>query len=235
MSDSLRFKMPLLDAAQAQKHVTINEALLRADVLGSRRVESRSLSTPPASPVDGTAYIVGNSATDAWAGTDGEIAIYLNGGWVFIAPWNGLQMWVEDEGYTTVYHGNTWIHGAISVSPFAAATIVRVVEIDHTLSAASTSTTAAIIPDKAIVLGVSGRVIDAIEGATSWSLGVPGSTDRYGAGYGIDAGSFARGVTGQPQAYFGNTPLEVTSAGGNFTAGRIRLAVHFFEITAPIS
>ena len=116
MSDSLRFKMPLLDAAQVQKHVTINEALLRADVLGSRRVESRSLSAPPASPVDGTAYIVGNSATDAWAGTDGEIAIYLNGGWVFIAPWNGLQMWVEDEGYTTVYHADTWIHDAMSAS-----------------------------------------------------------------------------------------------------------------------
>ena len=48
MSETPRFAMPLLDAAQAQKHVTVNEALMRADMLAAACVESRHLADPPA-------------------------------------------------------------------------------------------------------------------------------------------------------------------------------------------
>lgn len=233
MSDTLRMQMPLLDAAQAQKHVTINEALLRADALAARRVESRILSTPPAFPVDGSAWIVGSGATDAWAGQDRQIAIWLNGGWAFIAPWNGLRLWVEDEASTALFHGAAWVDAALGVSTHGAATALRVIEIDHVLSNATVSTTVPVIPDKAIVLGVTGRVTESISGAASWSLGVPGSANRYGETIGIAAGSFVRGVTGQPQAYYGDTALEITSDGPAFTAGSVRLAVHCMEISAP--
>lgn len=52
MSDTRNFAMPLLDAAQAQKHVTVNEAIVRADALAARQVQSRSESVPPATPAD---------------------------------------------------------------------------------------------------------------------------------------------------------------------------------------
>lgn len=233
MSDTLNFSMPLLDAAQSQKHVTVNEALLRADILAARHVISRSLSTPPAAPVDGTAYVVGVAATDEWTGSEGEFALFLNGGWQFSQPWDGANFWVEDEKTTVVHLDGEWIEIGTAASTNAAATAIRVIETDHVLANSVVSTTTPVIPDKAIVLGVTGRVITPVTGATTWSIGVSGSPDRYGSGYGTAAGSFARGVTGQPQAYFGATPLEITSDGPAFSSGSVRLAVHCFELAPP--
>ena len=233
MSDTQRFNMPLLDAAQAQKHVTVNEALLRADALAAARVESRNLSAPPVSPLDGTAYVVGAGATNEWNGQDGNIAVSLNNGWEFITPWDGLRMWDFESATEVRYLDGAWISNAISVTSNQAFTTSHTIEFDHALASSATSTTIAIIPDKAIVLGVSGRVIQEITGANSWSLGVTGSPDRYGSGYGLSVGSFAHGVTSQPQTYFGATSLEITSDGPSFTAGSIRLAVHYLAISPP--
>ena len=232
MSDTQRFQMPLLDAAQAQKHVTINEALVRADALASARVESRNLTTPPVSPADGSAYIVAAGAGGDWAGHDAEIALFLNGGWVFAAPWTGWTVWVAGEGVQATFDGG-WIVARIGGGLDGAATRAAVAELEHALALASDSTTAAIIPDKAIVLGVTARVTQAITGATGWSLGVAGSTDRYGSGYGPDLNAFAQGVTGQPLTYYGGTELVITAEGGDFTGGTIRLAVHYLDIAPP--
>ena len=232
MSETPRFAMPLLDAAQAQKHVTINEALMRADVLGAAVVEDRHLVEPPAVPVDGHAHIVGAGATGAWAGHDGELALFLNGGWEFAAPWEGCAVWVAAERTRVTLVGGAWTQEEGGSSPGGAATMARVVEIDHALTG-PVSTTAPVIPDKAIVLGVTGRVLAEITGASGWSLGVAGSPDRYGSGYGTGVGSFAHGVTGQPLAYYGATPLEITAEGGAFTGGTVRLAVHLMELQPP--
>ena len=234
MSETPRFAMPLLDAAQAQKHVTVNEALMRADVLGAARVEDRHLTEPPALPVDGNAHIVGAGATGAWAGHDGDLGLFFNGGWVFVAPWEGCTVWVAAERTRVTRVGGAWTQEQSGVSPGGAATMARVVEIDHALSG-GVSTTAPIIPDKAVVLGVTGRVLAAITGASGWSMGVAGSPDRYGAGYGTAAGAFAHGVTGQPQAYYGTTPLKITAEGGAFTGGTLRLAVHLLELQPPVA
>lgn len=231
MSDTNLLKLPLLDAAQAQKHVTLNEALVRTDVLASGRVEGVAFTDPAAT--DGTAWIVGAAAGGAFAGQDDALALFLNGGWEFIAPWAGARFWIADEAVWATFDGNDWITDHVAGSRGGAATRMRVIEHDHVLDGAVTSTTAAIIPDKAVVIGVTARVTEAIGGATDWSMGVAGSPDRYGSGYGTAAGGFAHGVTGQPQAYYGSTPLEITSDGPAFTGGRLKIAVHCLEITPP--
>ena len=225
--------MPLIDAAQAQKHVTINEAILRMDALGASRVESRSFTSPPETPEDGTAYIVGKSASDLWETHDEEVAIYQNGGWRFVSPWDGLKIWVADEATNVCFQLGSWNASQLSSSVRGAQTICRTIEFEHTLDHSPTSSTGTIIPDKATVIGVTGRVILDITGPTSWSLGVSGSPDRYGSGYGTSTGSFAHGMTGQPQTYFGSTALEITSDGIAFSAGVIRLAIHVLEIKPP--
>ena len=54
MSDtSTHLLLPYLLAAQAQKHVTVNEALRLLDGLVQLAVLDRHLTTPPASPADG--------------------------------------------------------------------------------------------------------------------------------------------------------------------------------------
>ena len=225
--------MPLLDAAQAQKHVTLNEALVRADALASGVAEDWGLTAPPGAPGDGMAWIVGAGATGAWVGQDDAVALFLNGGWDFVAPWPGMTLWVAAASARVTWTGAAWLDGAVAVSAAGAATVQRVVEIDHTLAAGGSSTTVAVIPDKAVVLGVTGRVTTAITGATGWSLGVAGDTGRYGTAYGAALGAFAHGVTGQPQAYYGGTALEITAEGGAFTGGAVRLAVHCQEIVPP--
>ena len=68
MSDTPLIGLPLLEASQAQKHVTHNEALLLLDAMVHLAVISRALAAPPASPGDGDRYLVAASATGAgWA------------------------------------------------------------------------------------------------------------------------------------------------------------------------
>jgi hypothetical protein len=225
--------MPMLDAAQAQKHVTVNEALVRADILGARRVEARDLSSPPPAPADGEAWIVAPGATGEWSNQDGSLALFLNGGWTFVAPWRGACFWVHAEQVSVTFVADNWQTGHVAGAPGGASSFQRIIEIDHAVSSGVTSNTAAVIPDKAIVLGVTSRVIAQITGVTGWSLGVSGAADRYGSGYGTAVNSFAIGVTGQPQTYYGTTALQLSAEGGSFTGGSVRVAIHFSEIAPP--
>ena len=63
MSNTYQFELPMLQAAQAQKHVTVNEALARVDALAQLRFVSRSVSVPPSSAVDGQAYFTASSSS----------------------------------------------------------------------------------------------------------------------------------------------------------------------------
>jgi hypothetical protein len=106
MSDSINLGIPYLEAAQAQKHVTVNSALSRLDGLIHLSVLSRVLAVPPASPVDGDRYLVPASPTGVWVGQNGKIALRLEGAWVFATPREGWRMWVA-------YDGATWIAGGV--------------------------------------------------------------------------------------------------------------------------
>lgn len=60
-------------------------------------VKDRDLSSPPGSPTAGDAYLVASSATGAWAGHDGKIAMYTEGGWIFASTRPGIAVYVLDE------------------------------------------------------------------------------------------------------------------------------------------
>lgn len=109
MSDTTpRSALPLLAAAQAQKHVTHNEALLELDALLSTVILDRGLSAPPSSPNDGDTYLVKATGTGAWAGQDGKLAYAIDGGWRFYAPFEGLTAYVADETKLIFYNGLAW-------------------------------------------------------------------------------------------------------------------------------
>jgi len=110
MSDETpRSGLPLLAAAQAQKHVTHNEALLQLDALSCARILDRDLSAPPGSPADGDAYLVKAAGTGAWTGQDGNIAYCVDGGWRFYAPFAGLIAYIADETRLLLYSGSAWL------------------------------------------------------------------------------------------------------------------------------
>lgn len=71
--------------------------LRRLSVLTQLSVLDQDLTAPPGSPSNGDIYIVGQSATGAWAGQDGKIAVRDNGAWVYLDALTGLIAYVEDE------------------------------------------------------------------------------------------------------------------------------------------
>ena len=57
MNETANLSLPYILASQAQKHVTHNEAIRALDCLVQLSVESRVLTSPPASPVEGGRYV----------------------------------------------------------------------------------------------------------------------------------------------------------------------------------
>lgn len=233
MSNTLRLSLPLLEAAQAQKHVTVNEALVRLDALASGIAEAGPADAAPVSPVEGALYLVGGAPAGDWTGEAHALALRSGGAWVFAAPVAGMAFAALDTGVLWRFDGAGWVAGHAAGSAGGAATVQEVLEVDHTLAAGASSTVSAAIPAGAMVLGVTGRVIAAIGGASGWRLGVSGSDNRYGAGLGTAQGSFASGLTGSPVAYYSDTDLVLTAEGGSFTGGTVRLAVHLMRLVPP--
>ena len=95
--------MPLIQQAQAQKHITHNEALRILDGAVQLSAVTRQVATPPATAEPGARYIVAAGGTEAWAGRDGEVAVSeLGGGWHFLTPRTGWLAWIEDEARIAV-------------------------------------------------------------------------------------------------------------------------------------
>ncbi len=108
MSNTPNLALPLLETSQAQKEVTHNEALALLDVLVQARVIDAVTAAPPGAPTQGQAWIVGPAATDAWAGHDGELAVWLGGQWVFPEPQEGWRVYNEDDGSWWSFVGAAW-------------------------------------------------------------------------------------------------------------------------------
>jgi Major tropism determinant N-terminal domain len=103
---------------------------------------------------------------------------------------------------------------------------IGVLETLVTLSGSSTDASVQ-IPANCIVFAVGARVVTAITGATSYEVGVSGNLSQFGSLLSISAGSTNYGLIG-PTAFYSTTPLTVTSAGGSFTGGQVRLSISYF-------
>ena len=100
--------LPLILPAQAQKHVTHNEALRLLDILLHLAVLDRTRSQAPALPNDGDRHIVAAEATGTWQGQEGKIAAFWGGTWVFLSPRPGWQARVLEEEVTLSFTGTQW-------------------------------------------------------------------------------------------------------------------------------
>ena len=105
---STHLLLPYLLAAQAQKHVTVNEALRLLDGLVQLAVLDRHLTVPPASPADGTATSSPSGATGAWAGWDLNVA-YCRRRLDAAGAAPGWQAWVVDEASFLAWNGSGWV------------------------------------------------------------------------------------------------------------------------------
>ncbi|NEX48699.1 DUF2793 domain-containing protein [Pseudotabrizicola algicola] len=109
MSDTTtHLGLPYLMAAQAQKHVTHNEALRLLDAMVQLAVLDRTRTAPPASPADGDRHLVASGATGLWAGWDLNVAFRVDGAWIRLVPRPGWLVWVADEAAFLVWSGSSW-------------------------------------------------------------------------------------------------------------------------------
>lgn len=238
MSDpvTLRCGLPLLQPAQAQKHVTVNESLMRLDGLLNLVLNSTTTAAPPAIVVDGQCWGVPFGATESWAGKAGQIAIGANGGWVFVNPQRGQRAFVLDRGAQAVWTGTGWSEGALTLGAFGAGLRAGITEGEVAVTAGTGFWTGIFIPANTMVIGVTARVTQAITGTmTSWTLGMSGSANRFGSGLGLEKNSWGQGLLSAPMSFYTAQNLRVNATGGAFEAGRIRLCIHWLELSLPDS
>ena len=120
--------IPELAQQQANPDVTHNEALQIIQAL-LKGVVDRAVNTPPGSPTDGDAYIIGAAPTGAWAGRANAIAVRVGTVWRFIpgnddagsaiaigARHEGLTLWVNDENVRYTWSGSAWVQASIAAS-----------------------------------------------------------------------------------------------------------------------
>ena len=105
---SPNLSLPFLLPAQAQKHVTVNEALTIVDAVVMASVISRSTDAPPPSPQNGDAYLLSENASGDWQAHTGELAVWTDTAWTFYVPRAGWRIWDRQEGALLVYDGDAW-------------------------------------------------------------------------------------------------------------------------------
>ncbi|MEQ5872640.1 DUF2793 domain-containing protein [Sagittula sp. NFXS13] len=138
MSDvSAVLSLPYLLPAQAQKHVTHNEALARLDVAVQLAVVARDETAPPVGASTGDRYLVPTGATGDWAAHVGEIALWDQNMWVYHTPITGWRALVLAEDVEVLFDGTAW-----QAIPVESATVGVNTSADATnrLSVSSTAT-----------------------------------------------------------------------------------------------
>lgn len=107
MTQTTNLGLPFLEAGQAQKHVTHNEALRILDAAIHLSAAAIS-SSPPGSPAEGERHIVAPAATGGFSTHDNAVATFQDGAWQFLAPRTGWRAWVEAEEILFVFDGEVW-------------------------------------------------------------------------------------------------------------------------------
>lgn len=107
MANTPVLALPLLAAAQAQKHVTMNEALFLIDALTQIAVKEQGRNAPPDQPVAGDRYLIGTTPTGGFAGKAGMLAAFDGNGWVYTTLRAGFIFFVMSESRLYVFDGNS--------------------------------------------------------------------------------------------------------------------------------
>lgn len=120
MATSPDFGLPYIATQQSQPEVTHNTALNYLQLL-TCGVKQIALNTPPGSPTEGDAYVIGASPTGAWAGRANCLAGYFGGAWVFVpgndssgtpiaigARHEGLRTYSQADDDLFIWSGSAW-------------------------------------------------------------------------------------------------------------------------------
>lgn len=210
--------LPYLQPAQAQKHVTHNEALRILDAVTQLSVLTAGAIVPPESPVEGDRHIVGPAAIEEWAGQDQAVALWSDGTWQFFAPQAGWRADLAGTGGSLRFDGAAWVPPAmeapeslptLGINANADATNRLTVSAEATLlnnegaghqlklNKADAGDTASLL----FQTGFSGRAEMGTAGTNDFAIKVSPDGSTFHTGLSFDAESGAMQV-GSGQSYF---------------------------------
>lgn len=102
----------------------------------------------------------------------------------------------------------------------------------------ATSSATDLIPAGSLVLGVTVRVTTAVTGSTTFTIGDGTDADKWGATIAQTAGTTTDATdftTSSPTYYTSATSVVLTGTGGSFSAGVVRVTVHYIDFTSATS
>jgi len=114
---SPRIGLDYVMAAQAQKHVTVNETFRLLDTVVQACVLSRSIDAEPSSPGEGDAYILTSSRTgDSWSlMAENGLSVFRDGEWSEVSAFEGMTAWVSDEAAIVVFDATEWLEAGATL------------------------------------------------------------------------------------------------------------------------
>ncbi|MES2843534.1 MAG: DUF2793 domain-containing protein [Pseudomonadota bacterium] len=229
--------LPLILPAQAQKHVTHNEALRLLDILVQLAVLDTDRVDAPATPDEGHRHIVAAGATGLWAGQDTKIAAFWGGSWVFVTPLPGWTARVLADSATLVFQSGAWVPVANGVTATDRLGINAVADTTNRLTVAAAATllthagaghqlklnkaTEADTGSLLFQTGYSGRAELGLAGGDDFSVKVSDDGTTFTTALTADA---ATGVVGLPQGLVLGGSISgsaVTQSPVDDTVGRI--------------
>ncbi|WP_298499076.1 DUF2793 domain-containing protein [uncultured Maritimibacter sp.] len=135
-----RLGLPFIQSAQAQKHVTHNEALRALDAIVQLAITEFGRTAPPSSPTEGEIYGIGTGAAGDWSGRDGQIAMRFDSGWDYLTPRAG---WIAVEAGTGALHihdGTDWTPQSVDFDNLAGVGINATADGTNRLAVSSPAT-----------------------------------------------------------------------------------------------
>ena len=225
--------LPYLQPAQAQKHVTHNEALEGLDAIVQLSVLAFDATLPPGAPSPGDRYALGAGAIGAWAGQpQGTIARWAEPAWLFVPPAAGWQAWGVAEGALRVFRDGAWQRPELSdlgintsadatnrLAVAAPASLFTHEGDDHRLKINKSADT-----DTASVLfqsGWTGHAEMGLAGGTGWTLKVSPDGSSWTEALSIDPASGHAGGAAVQAAPDDTTPGRLMRADYGYGPGNL--------------
>ncbi|WP_373487823.1 DUF2793 domain-containing protein [Blastomonas sp.] len=100
--------MPLLFAAQSQKEILHNEAIVVLDAITTGSAEALANDPSALTPAEGQLWIVGPDPVGAWSGRAGALALFTAGGWRFVSPLAGMRVYDRAAAMIRFCNGTIW-------------------------------------------------------------------------------------------------------------------------------
>ncbi|NDW44268.1 DUF2793 domain-containing protein [Ruegeria sp. PrR005] len=229
---SPKLGLPYIQPAQAQKHVTHNEAIRELDTLVQLRITGFGTETAPGTPALGETHALGPVPGGVWAGQGGNLATWDGETWQFLTPQEGWLAWDIAASRLRSHAGANWVYPDLTGDQLARLGIATAADDTNRLAVAA----------DAVLLSHAGtdhrlKVNKAAAGDTAsllfqsdWTghaeMGLAGDT-AFSLKVSADGGGWTQVMRADPAALQVDVPLTgsaVQSSATDTTTGRLMRA-----------